>query len=162
SQSSSSGSPQPRYRPPLSFGHVLDEGVRLYRAHLTTFVLGSAIGLLPSGLILVAAGAAGLLSSGLTPADLRARARPGDPAALGFGAGARLGTPAALEAFNAQLQQQLAALFVTGLISAVFGLIWTSAVVTTTDTYIHDRQPSIGAVFVRALRRSPVVVLSTI
>jgi hypothetical protein len=139
---------QPRYRRPLSFGDTLDEGIRLYRAHFTQFVLVSAIGLLPSGLILVGAGAAGLLSNDFVAADLSS--------------GGRFRSVAALQAFNAQLERELSVIALTGLVSAIFGLIWTAAVVVTSDTYFHDGQPTVRQVFSIALRRFPAVLLSTI
>lgn len=123
-----SASLQPRYRRLLSFGDLLDESVRLYRQHFVSFALISAVALLPSGLILVWASAAGLLSSSLTAAD--------------FEGGGRFGSPGAFNALNAQVQQQLATGLVAGVISAFFGMAWTAALVLTSDAYFRDEQPT--------------------
>jgi hypothetical protein len=139
---------QPRYRRLLSFGDLLDESVRLYRQHFVSFALISAVALLPSGLLLVWASAAGLLSSSLSAAD--------------FEGGGRFGTPGAFGALNAQLQQELATGLVAGVISAFFGMAWTAALVLTSDAYFRDEQPSPGWVYGRALRRLLVILASSV
>jgi hypothetical protein len=139
---------QPRYRRLHSFGDLLDESVRLYRQHFVCFALISAIALLPSGLILVWASAAGLMSSSLTAAD--------------FQAGGRFGAPGAFNLLNAQLQQQVATGLIAGVISALFGMAWTAALVVTSDAHFRGEEPGPGWVYRRALKRILVVLVSTV
>ena len=94
---------QPRYRRLFTFGDVLDESVRLYRAHWVPFALVSAISLLPPGLILVGVSAAGLLTTSFNLADLQT---------------GRLNNPDFLS-------NQINALIAVGGVSILFSIVWT-------------------------------------
>jgi hypothetical protein len=140
---------EPRVRRLLSFGDILDEGVRLYRAHFATFALFSAVALLPSGAILVWASASGLLTGGLAAADFQATGR-------------LVTDPAALAGLDAQLSRLVGAAFVVGLLGALFHLLWSAAMVASADALWRGEHPSLPNVYLRAASRVPVIILSTI
>jgi hypothetical protein len=134
---------QPRLRRLLSFGDVLDESMLLFRRHWTNFALVSAVSLLPPGLVLVWLSAAGAMSSSFSLADLQS---------------GRLADPAAATRQIAEI----AAFLLYGLVYSLFGLLWSAAVVVTTDAYLRGEQPSLQRVYARAIRRYASVFLSTV
>jgi hypothetical protein len=132
-----------RYRRILTFGDVLDESVRLYRQHFVTFALVSAIALLPSGFIVAWFSATSLTTLSRTTADLRVGAAP-DAAAL---------TP---------LVQEVAGLAaVTFIVAFLFGLLYSAAIVVTSNTYIEGEEPALGSVFGSAISRYVWLLVST-
>jgi hypothetical protein len=136
---------QPRYRRILTFSDILDESVRLYRQHFVTFAFISAVALLPSGLVLVGVSAAGLDGLTFAPAD--------------FQRGGRFSTPASL---TGQFQQQISTALLAIVISSIFGLLWSAAIVLTSDAYFRGGQVSIGRVFARAVGRMAVILFSSL
>ncbi len=133
----------PRYRRIMSFGDVLDESIRLWRQHWITYVLVSAIALLPPGLLLV------WISS---QQSLQLR-RTLDVAALQSG---RL----TLDDLIPMLQ--LPSLGAYLLVSILAGFLWTAAVLTTTDRFLHGAEPAIGNVYLTALKRFGIALVSTL
>jgi hypothetical protein len=130
----------PRYRRVLSFSDVLDESVRLFRQHWINFTLISAIALLPPGFLLIWVSAAGFLGRTTTLAALET-GRFQDPADF-----AQLG----------------GVIFVSTLISVLFGLLWTGATVTAADAYLRGEEPSPLRVYGVALRRLLAVLFATV
>jgi hypothetical protein len=141
--SETAGSLQPRYRRLLSFGAVLDESMLLFRRHWITFALVSSISLLPPSLVLVWLSGAGLSSRTVNMVDFRT---------------GRLANPAALDEQMAQFLGLTAYLVVYSL----FGLLWSAAIVLSTDAYLHGEQPSVGRVYRRSIRRYVAVFLGTL
>jgi len=135
---------QPRYRRLLSFGDVLDESMLLFRRHWITFALVSAVSLLPPGLVLVWLSGAGFISRSITLAELQS----------GRAAGASAATD--------QLVAQLAALLLYLVIYSFFGLLWTAAIVVTTDAYLRGEPPRLTRVYGRSVRRYLTVLGSTV
>jgi hypothetical protein len=135
---------QPRYRRLLSFGDVLDESMLLFRRHWITFALVSAVSLLPPGLLLVWLSGAGFVSRSFSLAELES-GRLADPAAA-----------------NEQLVMQVAALLLYVVVYSFFGLLWTAAIVVTTDAYLRGEPPRLGYVYGRSVRRYFTVLVSTI
>jgi hypothetical protein len=131
---------QPRYRRLFTFGDVLDESVRLYRAHWVPFALVSAISLLPPGLLVVGVSAAGLLTTSFNFADLQS---------------GRFDSPGLLSS-------QINALLAIGGISTLFILVWTAAIVVTTDAYLRGEEPALSRVYGRAVSRFFVVLLASL
>ena len=56
-------------------------------------------------------------------------------------------------AIAALIAQAVAALGVYAIVAAVFGLLWTAAVIVITDRYLHGAEPTIGSVYGSALGR---------
>ncbi len=141
---SQTASLQPRYRRLLSFGDVLDESMLLFRRHWITFALVSAVSLLPPGLLLVWLSGAGFISRSFSLAELQS-GRLADPVAA-----------------NEQLVAQLAALSLYLVVYSFFGLLWTAAIVVTTDAYLRGEPPGLAWVYGRAARRYFTVLVSTL
>jgi hypothetical protein len=131
---------EPRYRRLFTFGDVLDESVRLYRAHWVPFALVSGISLLPPGLILVGVSAAGVFTTSFNLADLQT---------------GRFDSPYYLSA-------QLNAILAISGISVLFSIVWTAAIVSTTDAYLRGEEPSLSRVYRRAVSRFFVVLLASL
>jgi hypothetical protein len=121
----------PRYRRILGFGDILDVSISTWRQHFVTYALVSAVGLLPPGILLVIISALGIVEN--TQFNI-----------------ASGGTPAITPVLIAQA---IAALSLYAIVAVVFGLLWTAAVVITTDLYLHGQEPTIGGVYGRALGR---------
>ncbi|HET6319038.1 MAG TPA: hypothetical protein VFG86_21500, partial [Chloroflexota bacterium] len=121
----------------------LDESIRLWRMHWISYALVSAIALLPPGVLLVWLGS-----------QQSARTRQIVDDAFTFGDGAF--RPEDLLAIQAP------GFAVYIILSALFGFLWSGAVVSTTDTYQRGREPGIGAVYGTALRRLGVMVVSAL
>jgi membrane-anchored glycerophosphoryl diester phosphodiesterase (GDPDase) len=119
----------PRYRRILGFGDILDVSISTWRQHFVTYALISAVGLLPPGLVLIALGAFGFVQN--TQFNVSNNTAPTFSPEVIVGA--------------------IAGLSLYSVIAAVFGLLWTAAVVIATDLYLHGGEPSIGAVYRRAL-----------
>jgi hypothetical protein len=138
----STGTLQARYRRVLSFGDVLDEGIRLFRQHWANFALVSAVALIPPGLFEVWLSLSGPYSHPLTIADIRSG---------GF-AQAAAGTP----------ETDVGLVVASLAIWAVFYCIWSAAVTATTEAYLRGGEPSLARVYRRALRRFVPVLLGTL
>jgi hypothetical protein len=113
-----------RYRRVLTFGDVLDESVQLFRRNWITYALVSAAALLPPGLVVVWLTASGSLGRSFNLTDIES---------------ARLSRDSALPAT-----------FATSILSIVFELLWTAAIVATTEQYLRGRTPRVGYVYGRA------------
>lgn len=137
------GQPQARFRRLLTFGDVLDESMLLFRRHWVTFAVVSAVSLLPPGLILVWLSGAGLMSQTISLADLQS---------------GRLSESAA---FTGQMTQIVVAVAYT-VVYSLFGILWSAAVVVTTDSYLRGEQPTVKGVYSRALPRYGVLLLSSL
>jgi hypothetical protein len=137
------GTLQPRYRRLLTFGAVLDESMFLFRRHWVNFALVSAVSLLPPGLVLVWMSSAGTLYRQFTLADLQS-GRLADPVLLD-------------EQLNA-----LGALLAYVVVSSLFGLLWTAAILLTTDAYLRGEEPSLSRIYGRALNRYGVLLVSSL
>jgi hypothetical protein len=135
---------QPRYRRLLSFGDVLDESMLLFRRHWITFALISAVSLLPPGLVLVWLSGAGLITRSISLAELQSGSLA-DPAGA-----------------NDQVVAQLSALLLYVVVYSFFGLLWTAAVIITTDAYLRGEPPKLGRVYSRSVRRYLTVLASTV
>src|ERR1700750_1262880 len=98
---------EPRYRRILGFGDVLDVSISIWRQHFVTYALVSAVGLLPPGLLLIIFSAIGIVQS--NQFDFSSGAPPAAAAGL--------------------IAQAVAALGVYAIVAAVFGLLWTAAVI---------------------------------
>jgi len=122
---------EPRYRRILSFGDVLDESIGLFRRHWLVFALVSAVCLLPPGLLTVLIALSGSLDSNTLAREL---GRGGAP------------TPATLT----RLMGPFLLLY---LVTAVFYLAWTMAIVVTTDEYLHAAEPTPAVILRRTMRR---------
>jgi hypothetical protein len=131
---------QPRYRRLYTFGDVLDESVRLYRAHWVPLALVSAVSLLPPGLIVVGVSAAGLLSTSFNFAALQAGSFDNPDF----------------------LSTQINALLAIAVISVVFSIVWTAAIVSTTDAYLRGEEAALSRVYGRAIRRFFIVLLASL
>jgi hypothetical protein len=119
---------QARYRRVLTFGDVLDESVQLYRQHWVTFALVSAVGLVPPGLLLLLA--TGSLVASLGSLDsVRLAANPATLVTIGLLYGA------------------------STLVSIIFSILWSEALIVTTIRYLHGETPGLGEVYRWALRR---------
>ena len=122
---------QPRYRRILSFGDVLDESIGLYRRHWVTFALVSSLWLIPPGLLGLWYSASGTFS---TPTIVDALQRsPGQ--ALGL------------------LTPVITAFVVLGVVWALFYVAWTTAIVATTDAFLHGADTGLARIVGRTLRR---------
>jgi hypothetical protein len=102
-----------------------------------TFALMSAISLLPPGLILVWTSAAGFVSRSVNLDDLRRG-----------------------ETQSNLVLSQLPVMFGAELISGLFGVLWTTAIIATTEAYLRGEQPRIARVYGLAVRRFFVVLLA--
>jgi hypothetical protein len=131
---------EPRYRRVLSFGELLDESIGLFRRHWAVFALVSAVWLIPPGLITVLITASGALST----AALIGQVETG------------------IEPDFSRLSGVIAAVALIYTLTALFYLAWTSAIIITTDEYIHAVEPKLGGVLVRTLRRYVPALLSGI
>ena len=131
---------EPRYRRILSFGDVLDESIGLFRRHWLVFAMVSAIFLLPPGLFSVLFALSGAFDSN---ALARQFARGAPP------------TPADLSRFFGPF-------LLLYVVTVVFYLAWTTAIIVTTDEYVHASVPTLGAVFGRTLRRYLTALVSGI
>jgi hypothetical protein len=138
---SSAGTLQPRYRRVLSFGDVLDESIRLFRQHWVTCALVSAVSLIPPGLVLVWAGATGMVSRSVSLADLQS------------------GRTGQTSLFDTQLAVTTTA---TTILSGLFYVLWTAAIIATTEAYLRGGQPGLSRIYRRVMRRFFVVLLSTL
>jgi hypothetical protein len=130
----------PRYRRLFAFGDVLDESVRLFREHWLGFAIVSAVAFLPSGLLLVGASAAGLLSNYLTFADLQSGRIQND----------------------AFVVQQSTTLIIIGLVAGLFDLLWTAASVAAAHTYMHGQPVELRQIYARAGGRFLVILLASL
>jgi hypothetical protein len=133
----------PRFRRLLTFGDVLDESMLLFRRHWIIFALVSAVSLLPPSLLLVWLSGAGWMSRPLSLADLQS---------------GRLTDPVSVDEQMAELAAAMAVLVVY----SVFGLLWSAAIVVTTDAYLRGEQPTLWRVYGRSIRRYFAVLLSTL
>lgn len=123
---------QPRYRRLLGVGALLDESIRQYREHWRTFVATSVVALLPLGLINIGAGVLGatVATQPAFTAALITGTRPEQ-----FIAGA------------------IGALVVFIIVASLDGLLWTAAVTSASDAYLHARRPTLRASYGVAVRR---------
>jgi hypothetical protein len=126
-----------RYRRILSFGDVLDESIGLFRRHWAVFALVSAVWLIPPGLVTVLVTASGAFSSVGVLEELASGVPPDLSSASRFAA----------------------ALLLVDVVSALFYVGWTTAVLVTADDYVHAVEPRLGAVLARTLRRYAFVLL---
>jgi hypothetical protein len=129
---------EPRYRRVLSFGDVLDESIGLFRRQWAVFALVSAVWLIPPGLVTVLVTASGAFST----AGLLGRIETGVPPDV------------------SSLSGLFGGLLLIYVVSGLFYVAWTTAVVVTTDEYIHGVEPRLGHVLARTLRRYVPVLLS--
>jgi hypothetical protein len=130
---------QPRYRRLLDTGALLDESVRLFREHWRTFALTSAVALVPYGIL--SAGVAAM-SAPVASEALLASLRSGRLAASLLGLSG--------------------ALAIIGLLGGLSSLLWTAAVTSTTDAYLHAEQPRLGRAYAMALRRLLGLIAATL
>ena len=121
---------EPRYRRILSFGDVLDESIGLFRRHWIVFAVVSAVCLLPPGLFTVLIALSGSLDSN----NLARQLENGQPP-----------TPATLS----RLMGPFLLLYV---VTAIFYLAWTTAIIVTTDEYLHAAEPAPAVILRRTLR----------
>ena len=135
---------QPRYRRLLSIGDVLDESMALFRRHWISFALVSAVSLLPPGLVLVWLSGAGLISRSVSFAELQS------------------GRLADSTAGTDQLVGQFAALALYVVVYTFFGLLWTAAIVVTTDAYLRGEPPKLARIYGQSARRYFTVFVSTL
>jgi hypothetical protein len=131
---------EPRYRRILSFGDVLDESIGLFRRHWVVYALISAVCLLPPGLIELLITTSGAL-------DTR-----------GLMTNIATGVPPNFSSVS----NLIGTFLLIFLISGLFALAWTAAVVVTTDEYVHGTEPQVGRVFGYVLRRYPFVLLTAL
>ncbi len=129
---------EPRFRRVLSFGDVLDESIGLFRRHWTVFALVSAIWLLPPGLLTVLVTASGAFNTAGLVGQIEAGVTPDVSSFSGLAA----------------------SFFLLYVVSALFYLGWTTAIVVTTDEYVHGVEPQLAHVLMRTLRRYLVVLVS--
>ena len=115
----------------LSFGDLLDESIGLFRRHWAVFAMVSAVWLLPPGVITVLVTASGALSTTAAIGQIEAGVQPDLTSFKGFAA----------------------AFVLIYVVSALFFLAWTSAIVVTTDEYVHAVEPKLGRILARTLRR---------
>jgi hypothetical protein len=130
----------PRYRRLLTFGDVLDESIQLFRQHWVSFAVLSAFALLPPGLVGVWLSASGAFSRTISVAELQT---------------GRL-------AQTSSLNQELSALLLSYVVSSLFFLLWTLAVVAATDGFVRGEELRLGAAYGRALRRYWSVLLASV
>jgi hypothetical protein len=130
----------PRYRRLFAFGDVLDESVRLFREHWLGFAIVSAVAILPSGLLLVGASAAGLLSNYFSFADIQSGNIADNPI----------------------VTEQLTTLMIIGLVAGLFDLLWTAASVAATHTYMHGQPVQLGQIYARAGGHFLVIFLASL
>jgi hypothetical protein len=132
-----------RYRRILTFGDVLDESVRLYRQHFLTFAIVSAIALLPSGLVLAWATSSSVGSLARTSAAFQNGVVP---------------TAGALT----PVFEQLAGLAVVAFaVAFLFGLLYSAAIIVTSNTYIEGDQPALSRVFGTSVSRYFFLLVSS-
>jgi hypothetical protein len=129
---------EPRYRRVLSFGDVLDESIGLFRRHWVVFALVSAVWLIPPGLVTVLVTASGAFDTTGLVSELE------------------IGEVPPLSS----LSQLVAGFVLVYVVSALFFVGWTTAIVVTTDEYVHGAEPRLGHVLARTLRRFLPVLLS--
>jgi len=129
---------EPRYRRVLSFGDVLDESVGLFRRRWAFFALVSAVWLIPPGLLTVLVTAGGAFATGSLVGQIETGVTPD----------------------LSRVSTLVAGIALIYVVSALFLLGWTAAVVVTADEYLHAIKPSLGNVLVRTLRRYPPTLLS--
>ncbi len=128
---------QPRYRRLLSIGDVLDESMALFRRHWISFALVSAVSLMPPGLVLVWLSGAGMISRSVSFAELQSGRFADSTAAT----------------------DQLVGQFV---VYTFFGLLWTAAIVVTTDAYLRGEPPKLARIYGQSARRYFTVFVSTL
>jgi len=128
----------PRYRRVLTFGDVLDESVQIFRQHWVSFALVSAVSLLPPGLIDVWLSASGAFSQTVSLAEIQS---------------GRLAQPSSIFA-------ETGVVFATIIISTLFVLLWTSAVIAASDAHLRGVEPHIANMYVHALRFYWAVLLA--
>jgi hypothetical protein len=128
-----------RYRRVLSLGDVLDESIQLFRHSWITFGLLSAVALLPPGLLSVWFSASGALGRTISLADIQS-GRFAQTASVG----------------------EDSALMIDNVVSTLFFLLWTTAVVVATDVYQRGGEPRLRAVYATALRRYWAVLLASL
>jgi hypothetical protein len=131
---------EPRYRRVLSFGDLLDESIGLFRRHWAVFAMVSAVWLIPPGLITVLVTASGALSTAALIGQVETGVEPD----------------------LSRLSGVVATVALIYVLSALFYLAWTSAIIITTDEYIHAVEPKLGPVLARTLRRYLPALLSGI
>jgi hypothetical protein len=115
----------------------------LFRRHWITFALVSSISLLPPSLVLVWISGAGFLSRSISLAELQS---------------GRLSDPTATD----QLVAQLAAALLYVVVYSFFALLWTAAIIVTTDAYLRGEPPRLARVYGRSARRYVTVLISTL
>jgi hypothetical protein len=128
----------PRFRRVLSFGDVLDESVGLFRRRWAFFALVSAVWLIPPGLLTVLVTAGGAFSTGALVGQIETGVTP-DPS---------------------RFSALIAGVILIYIVSALFYLGWSAAVVVTADEYFHAIDPRLGSVLVRTLQRYLPTLLS--
>jgi hypothetical protein len=121
----------PRYRRVLTFGDVLDESVQVFRQHWVSFALLSAVSLLPPGLIGVWLSASGTFGPTVSVGQLQTGRIELTPTIL----------------------TEMVALSAIAIISTLFALLWTAAIVGASDAFLHGAEPRLGPVYAHALRR---------
>jgi hypothetical protein len=129
-----SGSLLPRFRRLFSFGDVLDESVRLFRAHWVEYAQISAVALLPPGLIVIGGSIAGLVGGARVLSELGTDSI--DPTAISGLFAAAIG-----------------AIALIGVVAGLFSLLWTAAVVVTADAHMRGGRTGLAPVYRRALSR---------
>ena len=130
----------PRYRRVLTFGDVLDESIQVFRQHWVSFAVLSAVALLPPGLVAISLSASGVLSRTSGLFDFQ-NGRPVPTAAL---------------------SEEITTLFASSLVSTLFFLLWTSAVVAASDAVLRGAEPRLWPVYATALRRYWAVFLASL
>ncbi len=123
---------QPRYRRLLTVGALLDESISLYRAHWVTFALFSLIALVPAWAVSLTFYVGGFQRLALRPAT----AIP--PPEYWF------------------------ALFGLTLVQSLMGALWSAAATIAAAKYLGGEEPSVGGAYGRALRRLPLLILTTL
>jgi len=129
---------EPRYRRVLSFGDVLDESIGLFRRHWAVFAMVSAVWLVPPGLLTVLVTASGTLNTTAMVSQIETGVTPD----------------------LSNVSQIVGAVLLIYVVSALFYLAWTTAIVVTTDEYVHAVEPKLSSVLTRTLRRYVPTLLS--
>jgi hypothetical protein len=129
---------EPRYRRVLSFGDVLDESIGLFRRHWAVFAMVSAVWLIPPGLLTVLITASGALNTTALVSQIETGVTPD----------------------LSNISQIVSSVLLIYVVSALFYLAWTAAIVVTTDEYVHAVTPKLSSVLVRTLRRFLPTLLS--
>jgi hypothetical protein len=129
---------EPRYRRVLSFGDVLDESIGLFRRHWAVFALVSAVWLIPPGLLTVLVTASGKLDTTALVGQFETGVSPD----------------------LSNISRIAGTVLLVYVVSVLFYLGWTAAIVVTTDEYVHAVDPRLTSVVARTLRRYLPMLLS--